>query len=414
MQFPPNVEQWRPLVAKYFPAHLVDKALWVIQYESGGNPSAVGDGGAARGLFQIQDNRNFSSRPDAAFLDNPENNIAYAANQLGGASGNFAAWGENNLYNGKPFGALGNHPFPGSTEAPAPPDTGRPLVTQLGSKEQPLDPAIQRWLDANKPPNPQPAGTRVTDRSGREVVSGTPSEQAQQLMTKAEQAWQALDDYLIGQSTALFVDAEGGVVLDEFDNPDQRGTQLLREALSYQDQLQRLIDYRDAGLIQFAEDNAGAALNAAQAEADEATRAYEDYSRRIGDIFAIESAEGDRASQLQDAATKAADYHLASVEARKKGINIGDMGFAFPGQEEGQGYRDAIRSTIPAEAPRFKSVPTSAIAAAYPQFAEESSAQSTIPLGPAGFTPEDYIRNYLIPGRQPVGSRATRSGFEGY
>lgn len=114
MTFPAQVERWRPTVAKYFPADLVDKALWVIQWESGGNPGAVGDGGAARGLFQIQDSRNFASRPDAAYLDNPENNIRYAAQQLGAASGRWSDWGEGTTYNGQVFGALGNHPFQGA------------------------------------------------------------------------------------------------------------------------------------------------------------------------------------------------------------------------------------------------------------------------------------------------------------
>lgn len=114
MNFPPAVEQWRPLVAKYFPANLVDKALWTIQYESGGNPTIPGDNGVAHGLFQIQDNNAFMGRPTAEWLNDPENNIVYAANQLGAASGNFSAWGENNTYNGQTFGALGNHPFPGN------------------------------------------------------------------------------------------------------------------------------------------------------------------------------------------------------------------------------------------------------------------------------------------------------------
>ncbi|MFA5936493.1 MAG: transglycosylase SLT domain-containing protein [Candidatus Paceibacterota bacterium] len=113
MAYPPAVEQWRPLVAKYFPANLVDKALHVIMYESSGNPNAVGDGGAARGLFQIQDSRNFSSRPSAAYLDNAENNIRYAAQELGAASGKWTDWGEGSSYNGQPFGALGNHPYEG-------------------------------------------------------------------------------------------------------------------------------------------------------------------------------------------------------------------------------------------------------------------------------------------------------------
>lgn len=111
--YSPEVERWRPLVEKYFPPALVDKALYVIQGESGGNAGAVGDGGAARGLFQIQDNRNFASRPDAAYLDDPENNIRYAAQQLGAAEGKWSDWGEGSSYNGQAFGALGNNPYPG-------------------------------------------------------------------------------------------------------------------------------------------------------------------------------------------------------------------------------------------------------------------------------------------------------------
>lgn len=113
MAYSAAVEQWRPLVAKYFPAELVDKALYVIQGESGGNPSIAGDGGAARGLFQIQDSRNFASRPSAAYLDDPENNIRFAAQQLGAAQGRWSDWGEGSSYNGQPFGALGNNPYPG-------------------------------------------------------------------------------------------------------------------------------------------------------------------------------------------------------------------------------------------------------------------------------------------------------------
>lgn len=47
-----GVERWRPLVAKYWPAPLVSKALWVMSRESGGNPLARSRTGAA-GLFQL-------------------------------------------------------------------------------------------------------------------------------------------------------------------------------------------------------------------------------------------------------------------------------------------------------------------------------------------------------------------------
>lgn len=48
-----NVEQWRGLVASYFPAGQVDLALCVMLHESGGNPNAKNPTSSARGLFQV-------------------------------------------------------------------------------------------------------------------------------------------------------------------------------------------------------------------------------------------------------------------------------------------------------------------------------------------------------------------------
>ena len=47
-----NVEQWRPLVAGHFAPEDVDRALCLMQYESGGNPDAYNPSGA-RGLMQV-------------------------------------------------------------------------------------------------------------------------------------------------------------------------------------------------------------------------------------------------------------------------------------------------------------------------------------------------------------------------
>ena len=146
-----EVERWRPLVEKYFPAELVDKALFVINGESGGNPSAVGDGGAARSLFQIQDNRNFPDRPDAAWLDNPENNIKYAAQQLGAASGNFGAWGEGVLHEGKKFGALGNNPYGGGGGSPVIDYSDPQIDADYQGRKQAYQAAFQAWVAAGRP-----------------------------------------------------------------------------------------------------------------------------------------------------------------------------------------------------------------------------------------------------------------------
>ena len=48
-----TVEQWRPLVAAYFPPEAVDTALRIIDCESGGNPDADNPYSTAAGLWQF-------------------------------------------------------------------------------------------------------------------------------------------------------------------------------------------------------------------------------------------------------------------------------------------------------------------------------------------------------------------------
>lgn len=48
-----GVEPWRGLVAAYFPANEVDRALCIMWHESRGDPSAKNPTSSARGLMQI-------------------------------------------------------------------------------------------------------------------------------------------------------------------------------------------------------------------------------------------------------------------------------------------------------------------------------------------------------------------------
>lgn len=137
--YSPAVEQWRPLVERYFPPELVDKALWVIQWESGGNPSAIGDRGNAVGLYQIHHGGVVAGRPSAGQLADPETNIRFAAEGLGAARGRWTDWGEGSLYQGRPFGALGNHPYPGNNGY-------RPAAQAAAAAPQPVKVPIQRNL----------------------------------------------------------------------------------------------------------------------------------------------------------------------------------------------------------------------------------------------------------------------------
>ncbi len=78
-----NVEEWRPLVARYFPADRVDEALSVMKCESNGDPLATNRYSGAAGLFQFMPGTWAWSSEGAGFAGasvyDPEANVASAA-----------------------------------------------------------------------------------------------------------------------------------------------------------------------------------------------------------------------------------------------------------------------------------------------------------------------------------------------
>jgi soluble lytic murein transglycosylase-like protein len=90
--FGSGTEQWRSLVAAYFPAESVDAVLSIMQCESGGNPLATN--GVHQGLMQTNVGYH-QPKADLLFgpgrsLYEPEVNIAVSAMISGGYS--WAAW----------------------------------------------------------------------------------------------------------------------------------------------------------------------------------------------------------------------------------------------------------------------------------------------------------------------------------
>ncbi len=81
-----DVEQWRDLVRKWFPASAVETMLCLMQHESGGNPDAYNSSGAS-GLFQVMP-RWFEIYGGDPF--DPENNAKVAARVY--EQQGFSAW----------------------------------------------------------------------------------------------------------------------------------------------------------------------------------------------------------------------------------------------------------------------------------------------------------------------------------
>jgi hypothetical protein len=81
--FPPHIEQWRTLVAQFFPDDRVNEALAILRCESNGDPDAYNPYSGASGLFQFLPSTWASTAPKAGYAGasvfDPVANTASAA-----------------------------------------------------------------------------------------------------------------------------------------------------------------------------------------------------------------------------------------------------------------------------------------------------------------------------------------------
>ena len=172
MAYPAAVERWRSLVEKYFPASLVDKALHVIQWESSGQSIPQHGGGPGTGLFQIEHGGEHAGRLSQQELLDPETNVRTAAEMASKNWEQWTDWGEGVTYNGKPFGALGAHPF--ATPPMRTPESIRPPSSEARSESmagKAPTPTQARILNEDGPPTgTDPAKTHWTDKKGGDRV----------------------------------------------------------------------------------------------------------------------------------------------------------------------------------------------------------------------------------------------------
>lgn len=114
-----SAEPFMPLFRKYFREEDIPKVIWTTHWESGFNPNAVNPSSGATGLLQnLTKEGGNPDRLTQAELKDPDTNLRESAKLLYGPGGKDAPqgkawshWGEGALYQGKPFGALGFHPY---------------------------------------------------------------------------------------------------------------------------------------------------------------------------------------------------------------------------------------------------------------------------------------------------------------
>ena len=339
-KLPSPVKKTRPkaaglsqLASKYFPG-LEDKVLYVIQGESGGDPEAVGDGGSAYGLFQSH-----YISPGTSIEDQfKDARRLYDARVKAGGSG-FEDWGENNLYEGKKFGALGNNPYPGGASVTDPKTPKKPYgpATSAGIFGGPSQGSGTYGMPGYRTTKtlPSPVASKPSVTPPKPAASYTPTGKYDDDMNgynaAAEAAWGQLDaisDRIIqideksrvAKAFKGYVGTDGQIYSDPSEMPEDVGveigsdgqpqeiwvtdpeaTRILQEALKWDDQIQRLESRRKAGLTKSGDDAAKAYLESEQTKAAEADRKYGNFVTRIKDLQAIEDIPTARAMSLATA-----------------------------------------------------------------------------------------------------------------
>ena len=361
MAYSPNVEQWRAKVAKYFRPEDVDKALYVINGESGGNPTIKGDNGASIGLFQMNRAGGLGSGSSVSQLEDPDYNIRLAAQAVYGGSG-WSPWGEGSTYQGQKFGALGNNPYSGSSSVNARAPSG---VQPLAQEKKPAgNTSVGRFARGKiadtisrlqTPKGVQPTSSGSTPKGVQPYTpTGDFDADVAAYLEAMDKAYQDL--YKYADNGGLIVDEEEGVVYkyDEAGEPipDAEGMRLLSIAMRNAASVERLMDRRKANLEGAGADSAAAYLTSEKEKRAEAEAKYADYIGRIGDITAIEDIPVQRAANIAGV-LKAANAGRALAEGSP--FTTQGAGYGTEGQPKSMdlgGILGGLKGALPAEAPQ--------------------------------------------------------------
>ena len=330
--WPTPVMQWLPLLRAEFrkqgvSENLLDKALHVLNYESGGDPNAIGDGGIAIGLAQSHYLKKGAS---------PEQQIADMVRMIKKNPYQWTDWGEGVLYEGKPFGALGNFPYTGEGQSG---QVNQPAMQQ--TRQSPLD-VYMRWQAAND----------------------------------------ALQEYLDSNPGLIQTDEGiGRIGTDEFGRetfiPDTGANQKLQALNSWTRQLETLDKYKSILTDDSALDAAKAFRDSEIDKSGEAARAYKDYATRIEDLNKVEAAAAEyeeiprvRSANIAEGRNQARDRMQANQNTIDQGGYVPYSGMTIPimaptaYEQSGDRFLDVakdlrglgqnIRKTIPEQAPQFR------------------------------------------------------------
>lgn len=328
--------------------------LYLINGESGGNARAVGDGGLAQGLFQSH-YIDPHADPETQFKDARR---LYDGDLANGGSG-FGDWGEGRLYQGKPFGALGNNPYGPVNGRANVADAIKPTTKPQVSGDS-KNPSLAALIKLQGKPITSSAKSVVKTNAAGYSPSGNWAQDTGAYWDQAQAAYGELANYQSGFDGIIQVDENAGIVYQydpDVQNadgsvgglvPDDQGTKLLQKAQAAERSLDRLLAGKKAGLLDTGEGSAAAYLANEKERRASASADYEDYQQRIADLVAVEDIPLARAANV-------ASLLKATTDSEHKNRS----GFGTAGQAQRtnlQPYADSMRAAIPTSAPKPISV----------------------------------------------------------
>lgn len=419
----------RELVSQYdWP---VDKVLYVIRGdgqnsygESNGNTDAVGDGGHSIGLFQSQ----YIPAGSSAEQQVADAYRLYKADLSNGGTG-FGDWGEGRLYQGKPFGALGNHPYPGGKgpagltpipnyngsglmATPIPNDTGTGKLLPVNGKApadvQPVSSLAkvlyqltqglnggllsvkQPGQIASQPLKPVSSLPTTTPTTGRTYAgyqpTGSYKDDTIGYFSQMQVAQQQLQKYIQNAPYAINVDEDTGLAYKlaadgQSWEPDVEASKLYQQYHNASQNLDQLYAAKKAGIVDSGEDAASAYLASEKEKAAEASRQYDDFIKRIGDLVSLENVPISRAQTLASTLSTITD------QKQKRQQTYGQ----YATLPDGQQYQDltaqknSLAASIPQTAPSPYGISADALK-------PRPSAGTSVPVP----KPEEVLARYGI------------------
>lgn len=386
------------------------KVVWIIQHESGGNTDAVGDGGAAHGVFQSH-----YIPPGASVAEQFADAYRLYQQDIARGGTGFRDWGEGTegqapfdpkTGKGK-FGALGNNPYPtnartlasnaiGSTSMADPQTPPQPTVSDAAKKTKSFFDSSRGGSEFRSVSKTIKSASKALSARQTQTFTGDFKSQVDAYDRAYQDVSALITNYLIAHPGYDW-DQKAGVVYNTYNEKDPAGTALAGEAKFYDDTKQRVADNAKNRLAQ-TNDSRTAYLNSQVGRATETSAENDHFATQVQNLAAIEDIPVARQLAVASALKAVND-----ANSQRQSATSGGVSFRAPQVTDTAPFAEAFKKTIPTTPTTPYQVPANAY-----DTGMGPDGQPVIPSGQAN--PANTIPGYH-PGQGSVGAVSGNGPF---